>query len=134
MTLEEIQAMLNGAKGAKDVLETVDEVQEAQRAPASVLDVYERNMQKEFGRTVLRIYQDDKTTFAQLLEADLKNSKYTIAQVADMIGTSSTSVNKWKSGKVYPAIHFAYRIAQLLHGDEWQTAFIMYTRKIDKER
>jgi DNA-binding XRE family transcriptional regulator len=127
MTLQEIQAMLNGAKNTKEVLEAVEQQQPAE-------DIYDRNMVKEFGRTVTRVFHDENTTFAQLLELELQNSQYTIAQVADMIGTSSTSVNKWKKGKVYPAIHFAYRIAQLLHGDEWMTAFVMYARKIDKER
>ena len=129
MTLQEIQAMLNGAKDTKEVLEAVDTVQQQ-----PVEDNYPRDMVKQFGRTVTRVFHHRDTTFAQLLELELQNSQYTIAQVADMIGTSSTSVNKWKKGKVYPAIHFVYRIAQLLHGDEWQTAFVMYTIKIDKER
>lgn len=132
MTLEEIQAMLNGAKNVKEVLKTVDEVEVQKEQPVD--KDYPRDMVRQFGRTVTRVFHHQDTTFAQLLELELQNSQFTIAQVADMIGTSSTSVNKWKKGKVYPAIHFVYRIAQLLHGDEWQTAFVMYTIKIDKER
>lgn len=83
---------------------------------------------------MMTLPDSEDTTFAIQLAKDIRQSKYTIREVAQRCGTSSASVNKWKAGEVFPAAHYLYRMAQILHEDTFLVEFIRYTQLINKER
>lgn len=138
MNKAQIVAMLNSILAPTDTeSQTVDAaVTPKQQTEENNMDfeAYERSMVQQFGRTVTRLLNDKDATFADVLTAELQNSPKTIASVAAEIKTSSTSINKWKAGKSYPAAHYLYRLAIALHSNLWQTALIVWIRKIDTER
>ena len=95
---------------------------------------YDRKEVKEYGRTVARLRNNKRSSFAELFNAVVKVSPYTVKQIAETINTSPASVNKWKSGKVYPAVHYILRFCLLLHGNDKKDWFFEYTERIERER
>lgn len=93
----------------------------------------ERQEIKEWGRTVVRLRNSG--TFAELINAEIAVCDLTVKEIAAACKTSSASINKWKSGEVYPAVHYLYRLAKCLH-PETNTigAYMLYTTKINAER
>lgn len=93
----------------------------------------ERQAIKDWGRTVVRLRKQG--SFADLLNAEIKVSKFTVKEIAALCNTSSASINKWKGGEVYPAVHYLYRLAKCLHPvTDVSSAFMLYTMKINAER
>jgi len=94
---------------------------------------YNRDDQRQWGRTILRLRESG--TFAQLLSAEIAHSKLTVREIAEHCQTSSASINKWKGGDVYPAVHFLWRLAKILHPEHNTIgAYMIYTHKINAER
>ena len=93
----------------------------------------ERKQIKEWGRTVVRLRKQGR--FCDLINAEIKVSDLTVKEIAAACKTSSASINKWKVGEVYPAVHYLYRLAKCLH-PETNTigAYLLYTTKINSER
>lgn len=93
----------------------------------------ERQEIKEWGRTVVRLRKQG--TFAELINAEIKVSDLTVKEIAAACNTSSASINKWKGGEVYPAVHYLWRIAKCLHAEtDTIGAYMLYTQKINAER
>ena len=93
----------------------------------------ERQNIKDWGRTVVRLRKQG--SFADLLNAEIAVSKLTIKEIAAACKTSSASINKWKSGEAYPAVHYLWRLAKCLHAESNMIgAYILYTQKINAER
>lgn len=93
----------------------------------------ERKAIKDWGRTVVRLRKQG--SFADLLNAEIKVSKFTVKEIAALCNTSSASINKWKGGEVYPAVHYLYRLAKCLHPvTDVSGAYMLYTMKINAER
>jgi transcriptional regulator with XRE-family HTH domain len=93
----------------------------------------ERQEIKEWGRTVTRLRKNG--TFAELINAEIKVSDLTVKEIAAVCNTSSASINKWKGGEVFPAVHFLYRLAKCLHPEANTIgAYMLYTTKINAER
>ena len=88
---------------------------------------------KDWGRTVVRLRREG--SFADLLHAEIKASHLTVKEIAAACNTSSASINKWKGGEVYPAVHYLYRLAKCLHpAEDVSSAYMLYTMKINAER
>lgn len=93
----------------------------------------ERKEIKEWGRTVTRLRKNG--TFAELIKAEIAASDLTVKEIAAVCNTSSASINKWKGGEVFPAVHFLYRLAKCLHPEANTIgAYMLYTTKINTER
>ena len=93
----------------------------------------ERQEIKKWGRTVVRLRKQG--LFSELLNAEIKVSDLTVKEIAAACNTSSASVNKWKGGEVYPAVHYLFRLAKCLHSERNTIgAYIFYTTKINAER
>ena len=93
----------------------------------------ERQEIKDWGRTVVRLRR--KGSFSDLLHAEIKVSDLTVKEIAAACNTSSASINKWKGGEVYPAVHYLYRLAKCLHPvTDVSSAYMLYTTKINAER
>jgi len=93
----------------------------------------ERREIKEWGRTVVRLRKQG--SFSKLLNAEIKACNLTVKEIAAACNTSSASINKWKGGEVYPAVHYLYRLAKCLHPEANTIgAYILYTTKINAER
>jgi transcriptional regulator with XRE-family HTH domain len=93
----------------------------------------ERQEIKDWGRTVARLRREG--SFAALLHAEIKVSHLTVKEIAAACNTSSASINKWKGGEVYPAVHYLYRLAKCLHPvTDVSSAYMLYTMKINAER
>jgi transcriptional regulator with XRE-family HTH domain len=93
----------------------------------------ERKEIKEWGRTVTRLRKNG--TFADLIKAEIAVSDLTVKEIAAVCNTSSASINKWKGGEVFPAVHFLYRLAKCLHPEANTIgAYMLYTTKINAER
>lgn len=93
----------------------------------------ERQEIKDWGRTVVRLRREG--SFADLLHAEIKVSDLTVKEIAAACNTSSASINKWKVGEVYPAVHYLYRLAKCLHPvTDVSGAYMLYTTKINAER
>ena len=92
----------------------------------------ERQEIKEWGRTVTRLRKSGK--FAELINAEIARSDFKVKEIASACNTSSASINKWKGGEVFPAVHFLYRLAECLHPEDTLSAYILYTTKINAER
>ena len=121
MNLADIQRMLNKATTTKETLEAMENISS------------ERQEIKDWGRTVVRLRREG--SFADLLHAEIKVSHLTVKEIAAACNTSSASINKWKSGEVYPAVHYLYRLAKCLHpGSDVSCAYLLYTQKINAER
>ena len=88
---------------------------------------------KEWGRTVARLRKEG--AFADLLNAEIAVSDLTVKEIAAACNTSSASINKWKGGQVYPAVHYLWRLAKCLHPESNTIgAYMIYTQKINAER
>ena len=97
------------------------------------MTVEDRKQIKQWGRTVVRLRK--KGLFADLLHAEIKVSTLTVKEIAAACNTSSASINKWKGGEVYPAVHYLYRLAKCLHPvTDVSSAYMLYTTKINAER
>lgn len=92
----------------------------------------ERQEIKDWGRTVTRLRKNG--TFADLIKAEIKVSDFKVKEIAAVLNTSSASINKWKGGEVFPAVHFLYRLAECLHPEDTLSAYMLYTSKINAER
>ena len=92
----------------------------------------ERKEIKEWGRTISRLRKSGK--FAELINAEIARSDFKVKEIASALKTSSASINKWKGGEVFPAVHFLYRLAECLHPEDTVDAYMIYTAKINAER
>lgn len=93
----------------------------------------ERQEIKDWGRTVVRLRKEG--AFADLISAEIAVSDLTVKEIAAACKTSSSSINKWKGGLVYPAVHYLWRLAKCLHPEANAIgAYIIYTQKINAER
>lgn len=72
--------------------------------------------------------------FSVLLESAIKQADLSFRVVGASIGVSQVSVSKWVSGETYPAVHFLYRLANLLILDDPQAKFMEWVQVINKER
>jgi len=95
---------------------------------------YDRKEVKEYGRTVARLRDNKRSSFAELFNAVVKVCPFTVKEIAEAINTSPASVNKWKAGQVYPAAHYILRFCLLLHGNQNKDWFFEYTERINRER
>ena len=92
----------------------------------------ERQEIKEWGRTVARLRKSGK--FADLINAEIARSDFKVKEIAAALNTTPASINKWKAGLVFPAVHFLYRLAECLHPEDTLSAYMIYTTKINAER
>jgi len=95
---------------------------------------YTRAEMREWGRTICRLRETGP--FNELLSNEINISRWTIMELAKEIETSHVSINKWKSGRNYPAGHFVLRLAEAIHGkgDAGDKACLHYLKMIDRER
>lgn len=94
---------------------------------------YNRKEVQKWGRAVIRLRNNG--SFKDLLSAEIKQSPYTLQDIAESLGITRGSISKWKSGESYPAVHLLWRLCQMLHPEQNTIgAYIIYTQKINAER
>ena len=120
MNLADIQRQLNNTTTTKQTLEVMDKMSN------------ERKEIKEWGRTITRLRKSGK--FADLIKAEIARSDFKVKEIAAALNTTPASINKWKAGLVFPAVHFLYRLAECLHPEDTLSAYMIYTTKINAER
>lgn len=73
--------------------------------------------------------------FSKRLETAIKVSKLSYRVLGYELGTSAGAVHKWATGENYPAVHFLWRLSQVLFTKEQgEQKFLEWVQTINRER
>jgi len=73
--------------------------------------------------------------FCKRLETAVKISNLSYRVLGYELGTSASAVQKWVSGENYPAVHFLWRLSQVLFTKEQgEKVFLEWVKTINRER
>jgi len=73
--------------------------------------------------------------FCRRLETAVKLSSLSYRVLGYELGTSASAVQKWVSGENYPAVHFLWRLSQVLYTKEQgEKVFLEWVKTINRER
>lgn len=73
--------------------------------------------------------------FHKRLETAVKISGLSLRVLGYELGTSASAIHRWISGENYPAVHFLWRLTQVLFTQEQgQAKFLEWVQTINRER